>query len=179
LLKCFRVAWAVGPRHALDVHSSPRRVLWRGRQSYPEFSEKCPQWLFEKKVTSISDEQCDQLHQSLEEPKWADRAAAVRRLAHAAHIDEWPAVNVIVLSRTLLQQVALVLPRRMPTAYGRRQTKPCRSRMSQRSGSIFLERLDCFLMRSRTSERIGSLAIRSPFSCACLRTSSEGAFARS
>ena len=103
--------------------------------------------LLEKGVTSISDEHRDQLLQSLEEPKCADRAAAVRRLAHDAHIDEWAAVNVIVLSQTLLQQAALGLPTRMPTAYGRAQTKPCRSRMSQRSGSIFLERLDCFLMR--------------------------------
>jgi hypothetical protein len=117
LLKCFRVAWAVCPRHALDVHSSPRRVLWRGRQSYPEFSEKRPQWLFDQWVTSISDEHRDQLLQSLEEPKRGDRAAAVRRLAHDAHIDERPAVNVIVLSRTLLRQAALGLPRGTPTAY--------------------------------------------------------------
>ncbi len=53
------------------------------------------------------------------------------------------------------------------------QTKPCLSKMSQWAGSIFVDRLDCFRIRSRTSGRIGSLGTRSPREPTSARLSDE------
>ena len=43
----------------------------------------------------------DQLRQELEQPRGADRTAALRRLAQGARLDDWPAVNLHLLGRAL------------------------------------------------------------------------------